>query len=77
MNSFYTVYMFNSSTKLAETHGGSVQPDLMTKLLQFDRELTVPIVVYPLTNGVITYKKDVWTGFDKKINQSSVTTVTK
>ena len=60
--------------RLAEAHGGSVQPDLMTKMLQSDRELTVPMAVHPLTCDAVTYKKDVWSGFGKKINQSRVAT---
>ena len=51
-----------------------LQPDLMTKMLQSDRELTVPMAVHPLTCDAVTYKKDVWSGLDKNLNQPRVTT---
>ena len=46
----------------------------MTTLLQSDRELTVPMAVYPLTRDANTYKNDVWASFGKKNNQARVAT---
>ena len=46
----------------------------MTKLLQSDRELTVSMTVHPLTCDTVICKKDVWSGFGKKIKQARIAT---
>ena len=71
---FFVVACGTEVKKLVESYDGAVKPELMTALLQTDRELTVPMSVYPLTRESVTFKKDIWADFGRKKHQARIGT---